>query len=316
MTNRRRLLVTSNNQSKEESDFEAHYARYPWPLRDITVPHNHDVLFGRGGGTNNHPGNKRYRQLVEERKARYVRAARNEKPLIALEIVTWLREKQNPPGRFLQLNEKTKMWDDVGYKRAREKASQALREKTYATHAEGAVLQHDSKENSDHVDNFDANRDRPDPVVPTELDKTIPSNLGNSLSEDKLVLEKSSDNRDRIASVNSLQLDDVFSHPPFVGVYFENEENTSPQAPYHPGIKRSTSHNVEGMKEMKFPRNGKSIANGLERQHSLAAFFLPGAVLDSPASPFFDEKECGLSGQLSELSISFDMKQLSDLFYG
>lgn len=308
--------MSSNNQSKEESDFEAHYARHSWPLRNVTVPHNHDVLFGRGGGTNNHPGNKRYRQLVEERKARYVQAARNEKPLIALEVVTWLREHQNPPGRFLQLNEKTKKWDDVGYKRAREKASQALREKTYATHAEDASLQHGSKEINDHVDSFDTTRDRSDPVVPTEFDDRFHPYRGNTLSEDILAAEKSSDARDRSTSVNSLQLDEVFSHAPFIDAYFENEENLFPQAQFHPRIKRSTSHNVEGMKEMKFPRKGSSIANGLERQHSLAAFFLPGAVLDSPASPFFDEKEFGLSRQLSELSISFDMKQLSDFFYG
>jgi len=118
-----------SSEAGEEEELVAVYAQHQWPLKSITFPHNNDVLFGRGGGTNHHPGNKRYRELVEERKTRYVNATRSEKPQIAQEIVTLWRKEQKPPGRFLKLNEKTKKWDDVGYKKAREKTSQALREK-------------------------------------------------------------------------------------------------------------------------------------------------------------------------------------------
>jgi hypothetical protein len=314
-----RVLVSSRDVAKEESEFEAHYARQSWPLKNINVPHNNDVLFGRGGGTNNHPGNRRYRQLVEERKARYVRAARNEKPLIALEIVTWLREKQTPPGRFLQMNEMTNKWDDVGFKRAREKASQALREKSYATHVEAAFLQNEAPYNyrtNNSDDRFDTKRDPSDPVIPSEIDDIFPQWLGDSISEDPLTLEGANSPRGRSISVNSLQLEEVFSQQPRKDFYFENEENKSPQPPSNSRIKRSTSYNVENMKELKLPRRGTIIPNGLERQHSLAAYYLPGAVLDSPASPFFDDNEFGLSRQLSELSVSLDVKQLSELFYG
>mmetsp|Transcript_3907 Transcript_3907/g.4800 ORF Transcript_3907/g.4800 Transcript_3907/m.4800 type:complete len:784 (-) Transcript_3907:91-2442(-) len=99
-----------------------------WPLRDIKDPHGNDVLYGRGGGTNHHPGNKRYRKLVEGRKVDYVNSKRLDKPLVALEIIKEWRT-QVPPGRFLKIDEDTGFWHDVGDRKAREKTSQALREK-------------------------------------------------------------------------------------------------------------------------------------------------------------------------------------------
>jgi len=99
-----------------------------WPLNEIKEPHKNDVLYGRGGGTNHHPGNKRYRSMVERRKGDYVNSKRLDKPLVALEIIKEWRS-QDPPGRFLKMEENTGMWSDVGDKKAREKTSQALREK-------------------------------------------------------------------------------------------------------------------------------------------------------------------------------------------
>jgi hypothetical protein len=85
-------------------------------------------IFTNLGGTNHHPGNKRYRQIVEDRKLEYVDAKRLDKPLVALDVIRLWRS-QDPPGRFLKLDEKTGTWYDVGDKKAREKTSQALREK-------------------------------------------------------------------------------------------------------------------------------------------------------------------------------------------
>jgi len=99
-----------------------------WPLKGIKDPHDNDVLYGRGGGTNHHSGNKRYRQMVEDRKLEYVNSKRLDKPLVALEIIRVWRT-QLPPGRFLKLEDKSGHWKDVGDKKAREKTSQALREK-------------------------------------------------------------------------------------------------------------------------------------------------------------------------------------------
>merc|ERR1719464_1730764 len=99
-----------------------------WPLKNIKEPHENDVMYGRGGGTNHHKGNKKYRKMVEDRKVEYVNCKRLDKPLVALEIIRLWRA-QLPPGRFLKQNDKTGQWYDVGDKKAREKTSQALRER-------------------------------------------------------------------------------------------------------------------------------------------------------------------------------------------
>ena len=73
-------------------------------------------------------GNKRYRSLTETYKPRYTTARRPQKPAIAREVVRRWRD-QSPPGRFLVQDPSTGLWNDVGDERAREKTSQALRER-------------------------------------------------------------------------------------------------------------------------------------------------------------------------------------------
>ena len=99
------------------------------PMKDIQEPLPTDCLFGRGGGTNHHPGNKLYRKMVEDKKEFYLNSKRLDKPLVAMEIIKEWRDL-DPPGRFLKQDEVTKLWCDVGDKKAREKTSQALREKS------------------------------------------------------------------------------------------------------------------------------------------------------------------------------------------
>mmetsp|Transcript_23201 Transcript_23201/g.34249 ORF Transcript_23201/g.34249 Transcript_23201/m.34249 type:complete len:571 (+) Transcript_23201:80-1792(+) len=98
-----------------------------YPLRDIPAPHSHDVLCGRGGGTNNHVGNSHWRMLVAANKQLYVTLPKRQKMLLSRSIVNAVRS-QNPPGRFLQKDGKSDLWYDVGDQRAQEKTSQALRE--------------------------------------------------------------------------------------------------------------------------------------------------------------------------------------------
>jgi len=87
-----------------------------------------DVLCGRGGLTNHHPGNVFFRQLVRKMQADYVRAIRCEKAQIAHHIVEKVR-CQSPPGRFLKKDKHNPgIWVDIGNEKAREKTSQALRE--------------------------------------------------------------------------------------------------------------------------------------------------------------------------------------------
>ncbi len=97
-------------------------------MKDIDEPNENDVMCGRGAGTNYHPGNKRYRDMVESRKEDYhIHCDRLHKKLIADKIVEQIRGL-NPPGRFLERNKKTGKWNDVGDDKAKAKTIQTLRE--------------------------------------------------------------------------------------------------------------------------------------------------------------------------------------------
>lgn len=116
-------------------------------------PGPNDVLCGRGGGTNTHSGNVRFRELVSEHKRRYLAATKVNKPKVAREVVAIWRATSDPPGRFLARtgesrkngsvsretkdngkttkNEKASaIWHDIGDKKARIKCSQCLRERS------------------------------------------------------------------------------------------------------------------------------------------------------------------------------------------
>jgi hypothetical protein len=97
---------------------------------DVT---DHDVICGRGGKVNNHPGNKRFRKLISDNKMKYLEALKQDKPALAVEIVETVKQyggrflvKHSPDG-FVES-------DDL---RAREKASQALREGAAQLRKEG-----------------------------------------------------------------------------------------------------------------------------------------------------------------------------------
>lgn len=91
----------------------------------ITGVQPDDVLCGRGGETNHHPGNVQYRGLVKKYQRLYLKAKRRDKPKIARLIVDTVRRRS---GRFLKKDAVAGVWKDVGNNKAREKTSQALRE--------------------------------------------------------------------------------------------------------------------------------------------------------------------------------------------
>mmetsp|Transcript_30680 Transcript_30680/g.40207 ORF Transcript_30680/g.40207 Transcript_30680/m.40207 type:complete len:192 (-) Transcript_30680:148-723(-) len=101
--------------------------------QDSSIQDN-DVLCGRGGATNNHVGNKRYRSLVSDHQNEYLLAKKKDKADIAREIVRLVRVRG---GRFLRKGATgTNMWVEVGDKKATEKTSQALREGLDVRHKE------------------------------------------------------------------------------------------------------------------------------------------------------------------------------------
>ncbi len=92
----------------------------------IAKPNKNDVLCGRGGHSNKHPGNRLFRRLVNANKALYQQTSSEEtshKQIVSLSIVEAIH---NQGGRFLrkQLGE----WVVISSRQAYIKTSQALRE--------------------------------------------------------------------------------------------------------------------------------------------------------------------------------------------
>ena len=86
----------------------------------IRSPDRNDVICGRGGESNNHVGNTKWRQLVSANKKLYISLPKREKMLVAMRIVREVRNL-SPPGRFLQKNDETGLWDEIGDSRAKDK---------------------------------------------------------------------------------------------------------------------------------------------------------------------------------------------------
>jgi len=109
-------LIETLRQQQEERGNDSEFG--------VNIRSN-DVLLGRGGFTNHFPGNLIFRKLIVQYQVPYFRASKTDKPRIANEVVQKIR---NTNGRFLKKIASGE-WRDVGDSRAREKVSQALREK-------------------------------------------------------------------------------------------------------------------------------------------------------------------------------------------
>jgi len=98
------------------------------PLENIPEDdiRENDILLGRGGKTNHHPGNARYLKIVEGKQVEYMHIpSRAEKTEYAMNMV---RDFRQDGIRFLKKNEGAaaagagaKLWSDVGDTKMREK---------------------------------------------------------------------------------------------------------------------------------------------------------------------------------------------------
>lgn len=92
----------------------------------LELYNDNDVLCGRGGGTNVHSGNRYFRTLININRRSYLCARKNDKPEISRSIVRKIRKRK---GRFLKKDTASGLWFDIGDNAAREKTSQALRQR-------------------------------------------------------------------------------------------------------------------------------------------------------------------------------------------
>ena len=87
----------------------------------IVVPANEDVLFGRGRSHFFHPGNIQFRHAVGINLGAYLDASKkSQKSRVVNKIVD---EALAQGVRFLEQDSDSKLWYDVGFKRARDKVS-------------------------------------------------------------------------------------------------------------------------------------------------------------------------------------------------
>lgn len=93
-------------------------------IGDADDPTVRDVLLGRGGGTNGHPGNTRFRDESRKLRVVYEASAREDKKQISLDLVDTVHAYG---GRFMR-KEQDGRWYEVDHESARKKCSQALRE--------------------------------------------------------------------------------------------------------------------------------------------------------------------------------------------
>lgn len=90
----------------------------------ISIPKRMDVLLGRGKVIQEHPGNLRYRHLIETSRERYETSSKFEKTAVAEVIVKLIKESS---GRFLKQDDDGTGWVEVTDEIAREKVAHAFR---------------------------------------------------------------------------------------------------------------------------------------------------------------------------------------------
>ena len=94
-----------------------------FPVRGCDISAS-DVMCGRGGQSNCHPGNKAYRDIVNRFRPGYASAKKFQKLDIARTVVVLVRQQK---GRFLKKDEKSDLWYEIGDNQALGKTSQILR---------------------------------------------------------------------------------------------------------------------------------------------------------------------------------------------
>lgn len=198
---------------------------------NVTVIRENDVLLGRGSRSNQ-VGNLKFRQLIKDNRFRYLSASKVDKPKIAEEVVEMWR-KMNPPGRFLSRKDEDEVegnrdkkdecavWHDVGDKKARLKASMALRERTpEAVHFLQMMRKREAQE-AERTTMFVKQRLR---MHGQFLDSDVPDNQGPIQEEVYTYTEPVTTNGHAAAPLRRAS---------FAG-FTQPRRNSNPYIPYHP----------------------------------------------------------------------------------
>jgi hypothetical protein len=289
MQSRNALDVNHENPlGKEDVDISSSSSDPPdtsntqW--NSITKLGMHDVLLGRGGGTNNHEGNVLFRKLVNEHKMRYLACSKVDKPKVAREVVQRWR-KMNPPGRFLNRKDESKrgpgsvkdadnVWFEVGDKKAREKASQCLRERT----AEVIPYMKQLREHQDAATEHGVS------MIPQQLqmhnNNQVPHpDHHNHISMHNQGMNNSSHNQGQGMNNSMHNMNNHYSHPPGVAVApvpafpRRNSQPAPPMSPQQPYMGRRgslpISSSPQGHGQHTSPYLARRASLGVSQPHTM-----------------------------------------------
>jgi hypothetical protein len=116
--------MTTMEDSKRPVSTKRRVQRSDPDIKEYITPKKEDVLFGRGGKSNNHPGNLCYRERVVVEQPNYQALPNRKKRIFSQMIVDWVH--QDCKGRFVKKDKYG--WFEVTLRAALKKVSQALRE--------------------------------------------------------------------------------------------------------------------------------------------------------------------------------------------
>lgn len=112
--------------SSQKKAAHQNLADEPWPLTNILTPGSNDCLIGSGRTGYGSSGNRKYLYLVERKEKHYRNANHLSDATVATEIVNEWRA-MSPPGRFLEQDKDSMLWNDVGDDLAKKKVVGAFR---------------------------------------------------------------------------------------------------------------------------------------------------------------------------------------------
>ena len=123
---RRQIEATRASMMDLAVSIEAANVPYQTASRNVVglMPRPEDVLFGRGKMVVEHPGNTRFRQVVDLYMSKYEVSGRLEKTCIAEIIVRMVKENS---GCFLKKDDGGDYWEEVDDAIARKKVAHAFR---------------------------------------------------------------------------------------------------------------------------------------------------------------------------------------------
>lgn len=98
-------------------------------LTETCSPSCFDVICGRGKGSYNRPGNKRFRSIVASYVERYLASkTKDDKSMILALIIERIHEQNNRNAHFLKYDSECMVWRKMSTEEAREKVGHAMRE--------------------------------------------------------------------------------------------------------------------------------------------------------------------------------------------